>query len=368
MVEFQHAVHRVVEKLLHTPTVRVKELTSEGHGEDLRRGASRALRPRPAYGRRSVDAPPTTVHHDLGVHRDDASSRHRRSPLASPRPPRSPTASCSATMSTWSRSPRSATSRARPDHHRRTGVFGGHPPGPARRRDRPGRPLAQGPADRARARPRRGGHADAETRATSWSPRRPHPRRAAGGFGDRHRFAAPDGQLGALGLGLEVVLVRGNVDTRIELVHPVLSTACSWPAPGWPASAGWTRPPRPSTAADAAARSGGALAVECREDRADVREAVAAMDDADTRVCVTAERGCWPLEAGCTAPVGALAEVVEGDDGPELRCARSSAPWTVRSSCAARWSHRSTTPSRRSAPRRPTPRGRRRRPRTAAPQ
>jgi hypothetical protein len=32
--EFQHAVHRVVEKLLHTPTVRIKELSSDGHGED----------------------------------------------------------------------------------------------------------------------------------------------------------------------------------------------------------------------------------------------------------------------------------------------------------------------------------------------
>ena len=32
--EVQQTVHRVVDKLLHTPTVRVKELTSEGHGED----------------------------------------------------------------------------------------------------------------------------------------------------------------------------------------------------------------------------------------------------------------------------------------------------------------------------------------------
>ncbi len=63
----------------------------------------------------------------------------------------------------------------------------------------------------------------------------------------------------------------------------------------------------------------GALAVECRADRDDVRAAVAALDDADTRVCVTAERALLAaLEAGCTAPVGALAEVVEGDAGPEL--------------------------------------------------
>lgn len=32
--EVQRTVHRVVEKLLHTPTVRIKELTSDGHGDD----------------------------------------------------------------------------------------------------------------------------------------------------------------------------------------------------------------------------------------------------------------------------------------------------------------------------------------------
>jgi hydroxymethylbilane synthase len=63
----------------------------------------------------------------------------------------------------------------------------------------------------------------------------------------------------------------------------------------------------------------GALAVECRADRADVRAAVSVVEDADTRACVTAERALLArLEAGCTAPVGALAEVVEGDHGLEL--------------------------------------------------
>ena len=63
----------------------------------------------------------------------------------------------------------------------------------------------------------------------------------------------------------------------------------------------------------------GALAVECRADRTDVQDAVRILEDADTRICVTAERALLAaLEAGCTAPVGALAEVVEGDEGPEL--------------------------------------------------
>jgi hydroxymethylbilane synthase len=43
------------------------------------------------------------------------------------------------------------------------------------------------------------------------------------------------------------------------------------------------------------------------------------MDDADSRATVTAERALLAaLEAGCSAPVGALAEVAEGDDGPEV--------------------------------------------------
>jgi hydroxymethylbilane synthase len=46
---------------------------------------------------------------------------------------------------------------------------------------------------------------------------------------------------------------------------------------------------------------------------------VAVLDDARTRAAVTAERAVLAtLEGGCTAPVGVLAEVVEGDRGQEL--------------------------------------------------
>jgi hydroxymethylbilane synthase len=63
----------------------------------------------------------------------------------------------------------------------------------------------------------------------------------------------------------------------------------------------------------------GALAIECREDRPDLIAALAPLDDADTRACVSAERALLAaLEAGCTAPVGALAEVVDGEHGTEL--------------------------------------------------
>ena len=80
----------------------------------------------------------------------------------------------------------------------------------------------------------------------------------------------------------------------------------------------------------------GALAVECRADDADVVAALGELDDADTRACVTAERAVLAaLEAGCSAPVGALAEVVEGEDGLELSLRAFVGASTDRSTCAA---------------------------------
>ncbi len=127
-------------------------------------------------------------------------------------------------------------------------------------------------------------------------------------------------QLAALGLGLEVVPVRGNVDTRLELVRSGAVDGVVL------ARAGLARIDRLADVTETLdplqmlpAPGQGALAVECRADRDDVRAAVAPLEDDDTRVCVTAERALLAaLEAGCTAPVGALAEVVEGESGPEL--------------------------------------------------
>ena len=84
-----------------------------------------------------------------------------------------------------------------------------------------------------------------------------------------------------------------------------------WPSPG---SVGWgasTRSPRSSTRARfVPAPAQGALAVECRADDLAAREALAAFDDAGTRACITAERAVLAkLEAGCSAPIGALAEI-----------------------------------------------------------
>ena len=127
-------------------------------------------------------------------------------------------------------------------------------------------------------------------------------------------------QLAALGLGLELTGVRGNVDTRIRKVHEGEVDAVVL------ARAGLARLGRVEEATEVLdplqmlpAPGQGALAVECRSDDADLVAALAALEDPATRAAVTAERAVLAtLEAGCSAPLGALAEVVEGEDGEEL--------------------------------------------------
>lgn len=141
-------------------------------------------------------------------------------------------------------------------------------------------------------------------------------------------------QLHALGLGLEIVGLRGNIDTRLgrvtsgdvdgvilaraglaridrlEVVTESLDPLQMLPAPGQ-----------------------GALAIECRAaDTSLVADLAGALDHAPTRAAVTAERELLrTLEAGCAAPVGALAEVAEGEDGPEvwLRAVASAVDGTI---------------------------------------
>lgn len=127
-------------------------------------------------------------------------------------------------------------------------------------------------------------------------------------------------QLEALGLGLELTGIRGNVDTRIGMVADGKLDAVVL------ARAGVARLGRLDEVTEVLdpiqmlpAPGQGALAIECRSSDTATLDAVKPLDDAATRTAVTAERVLMSaLEAGCTAPVGALAEVVEGDDGPEL--------------------------------------------------
>jgi hydroxymethylbilane synthase len=137
-------------------------------------------------------------------------------------------------------------------------------------------------------------------------------------------------QLRALGLGLDVVPIRGNVDTRMaralgrdgepgDLDAVVL------------ARAGLARLGRLDAVTETLdplqvlpAPAQGALAVECRSDDARTRELVATLEDPAARACVVAERAALAaLEAGCSAPVAAYAVLADGgtseeEDGPEL--------------------------------------------------
>jgi hydroxymethylbilane synthase len=127
-------------------------------------------------------------------------------------------------------------------------------------------------------------------------------------------------QLEALGLGLDVTGVRGNVDTRIGKVTSGQYDAVVL------ARAGLARLGRLDDATEALdplqmlpAPGQGALAIECRSDDTGLVADLAALDDPASRAAVTAERAVLAtLEAGCAAPLGALAEVVEGEDGDEL--------------------------------------------------
>jgi hydroxymethylbilane synthase len=127
-------------------------------------------------------------------------------------------------------------------------------------------------------------------------------------------------QLEALGLGLEVVAIRGNVDTRIGKVRSGELDAVVV------AAAGLRRLGRVDDATELLepvqmlpAPAQGALAVECRDSDVELAGVLtAALDDAPTRAAVAAERAVLAaLEAGCSAPVGALADVVSDldDDG-----------------------------------------------------
>ncbi|GAA3638847.1 hydroxymethylbilane synthase [Lentzea atacamensis] len=127
-------------------------------------------------------------------------------------------------------------------------------------------------------------------------------------------------QLEALGLGLNVVPLRGNVDTRIGKVRSGELDAVVL------ARAGIARLGRADEITETLepiqmlpAPAQGALAVECRVDDVDAEHLIqSTLDDSASRAAVTAERAMLAaLEAGCSAPVGALADVVEDldDDG-----------------------------------------------------
>ncbi len=123
-------------------------------------------------------------------------------------------------------------------------------------------------------------------------------------------------QLRALGLGLEIRPLRGNLDTRLNRVSSGELDAIVV------ARAGLARLGRLDAVTETLepvqmlpAPAQGALAVECRAGDTALAALLAELDHTDTRRAVIAERTLLAeLEAGCSAPVGAIAEVVESID------------------------------------------------------
>lgn len=140
-------------------------------------------------------------------------------------------------------------------------------------------------------------------------------RTARVGTGSPRRMAQLNAWAAARGTVLETVAIRGNVDTRIgyvasgELDAVVLATA------------GLNRLGRSAEITEhlddevmVPAPGQGALAVECTD--AALAAQLAALDHTPTRAAVVAERALLAaLEAGCSAPVAALATWA----GTELR-------------------------------------------------
>lgn len=115
-----------------------------------------------------------------------------------------------------------------------------------------------------------------------------------GNLGTRLRRVA-DGELDAVVVALAGLLRSGSFDLDLKAVPLEHGEMLHAPAQG-------------------------ALAVECRVDDAGTRKALRALDDADTRTCVQAERALLAaLQGGCTAPIGAHAQLVPAPDGGGAR-------------------------------------------------
>lgn len=123
-------------------------------------------------------------------------------------------------------------------------------------------------------------------------------------------------QLRARRPDLMVVEIRGNVNTRLARVHGEATTVGDLDAVVL-ARAGLARLGRFDAATETLdllpAPGQGALAIECRTVDVSVREEVARLEHAETRMCVAAERMVLAeLGAGCAAPVAAYARTING--------------------------------------------------------
>jgi hydroxymethylbilane synthase len=152
---------------------------------------------------------------------------------------------------------------------------------------------------------------------TTWASLDDLPRGARVGTGSPRRQA----QLLHRRPDLQVVPLRGNVDTRLRKVREQNLAGTIL------AHAGLRRLGRESVIhflipGDRLipAVGQGAIAVSAREDREDLLELVRSLEHSDSRARITAERSFLKrLRGGCQVPAGALAEISRGTGQPGLR-------------------------------------------------
>jgi hydroxymethylbilane synthase len=117
--------------------------------------------------------------------------------------------------------------------------------------------------------------------------------------------------LHALRPDLEVVELRGNVDTRLRKVADGEVDGALLAAAGLARLGRFAEATQVFDAMEFLPAPGqGVIAVECREDDTTTLALLSHLDDARTRAAVEAERGfLGALGSGCTLPVGAYAQV-----------------------------------------------------------
>lgn len=155
---------------------------------------------------------------------------------------------------------------------------------------------------------------------------------------------------------LDIVPIRGNVDTRLRKVdagecEAIVLARAGLVRLGLEARATEILSPEASLPAVGQ----GALGIECRADDARTRALLAPLHDLVTATCVAAERGVMvALEGDCRTPIGAFAEAegegaarmlrlrafaALGDDGV-VRRAEDRVPWPATEAAAAAFGER----------------------------
>lgn len=119
-------------------------------------------------------------------------------------------------------------------------------------------------------------------------------------------------QLAALRPDLDIVQLRGNIDTRLDRLREVDAVVMAAVALDRLDRAWSGERLAPSTMVPQVGQ--GAIAIECRVGDRDMRRVLSTIDHRETRLALVAERAFLrEFGAGCDLPVGAVA-TVDGDD------------------------------------------------------